>query len=95
MKFNKTSLMGLSYFFGAAFTIYRVYLKIMHIEDINNLMIVGSMVLLVFSITAIIELFKVKKINPFERGIWFTGLLFLPVITGFFYLTKQRQRFFS
>ena len=95
MKFNKTSLIGLSYFFGATFTIYGVYLKIKHIEDTNNLMIVGSMVLFVFSITAIIELFKVKKINLFERGMWFTGLLFLPIITGFFYLTKQRQRFFN
>ena len=92
MRFNKTSLLGLSYFFGAALTIYGIYLKIMHLEDRNNLMLLGSSILFVFAIVAIVELFNVKKINPFERGFWFTGLLFLPVITGYFYLTRARNR---
>ena len=92
MKFNKTSLMGFSYFVGAAATVYGIYLKLMHLEDKNNLMLIGSSILFVFAIVAIIELFNVKKNNPFERGMWFCGLLFLPVIAGFFYLTRARNR---
>ncbi len=84
--------MGFSYFVGAAFIIYGAYLKLMHFGDKNNLMLWGSSILFVFIIVAIIELFNFKKINPFERGFWFAGLLFLPVIVGFFYLTKARRK---
>ena len=92
MKFNKTSLMGLSYFFGAALTIYGAYLKIMHLENANIFFQLGLFVSLTFIVLAISEIFASKKINLLEKAIWLLGFLLMNCITGFFYLTRARRR---
>jgi len=92
MKLNKISLMGFSYFVGAALTIYGAYQKIMHNENANILLQVGLFVSLTFVVLAILEIFNSKKINPFEKGLWLFGFLCFNTIAGFIYLTRARQR---
>lgn len=84
--------MAFSYFVGSAITMYGTYLKIMHLSNAAIFLQIGLLVSLVFTVFGIMEIFNSKRLNVFERGLWFMGFLFLNVITGFLYLTRARRR---
>ncbi len=84
--------MAISYFGGAAITIYGAYLKIMHLANASTFLQIGLLVSLIFTVLAMIEIFSSKKLSHFERVLCLIGFLFFNIIAGFLYLTRARRR---
>ena len=92
MKFNKTTLLFVSYFIGSSFTIYGALLKILHNENANTFLQIGLSISFIFIVLSVAELFRSNKINQFIRWLWVIGLMCCTTLFGFIYLTRKRQQ---
>ncbi len=68
-------------------------LKILHRPYSDVLLAIGMLALLVFLVSALVEVYQSTRINNAEKWMWFIGLIFLPGIgiAGIFYLLVGRK----
>ena len=88
----KNATVKYSYITSMIATLFGTYMKITHVEFADVVLSIGLIAMLIFMITAIIEVHKSMRISFSEKFMWGVGFVFFSTIAGFVYLTSARKR---
>ncbi len=85
---------GLVYSYMASFAtcIIGAFIKIMHGQGAENMLIISLFLSLIFIVNAIREVSSSQKIPSSEKSIWIIGFVFMSLIVGMIYLKQGRRR---
>jgi hypothetical protein len=73
-------------------TIVGAWLKIIHSEGAEVLLIIGLIASLIFIVTAVYEVRTSKRIGDAEKTVWTIALILSGAMTGIIYMLVGRRR---
>lgn len=68
------------------------WLRIIHADNSDPILALSLVSWLVFTVAAIYEIVRSRKINHSEKLLWVLGLIFMNVVIGIVYLLAGRKR---
>ncbi|WP_369075811.1 GldL-related protein [Flavihumibacter cheonanensis] len=89
---NLCTIVKWSFITSFILAITGAYLKIMHYEAANAILITGILATLIFIITAIIEIRTSTRISTTSKNLWTIALILFGGFTGFIYFFIGRKR---
>jgi uncharacterized membrane protein HdeD (DUF308 family) len=81
-----------SYIAAFATSIIGAFVKIMHGQGAETLLIISLVFLLVFMVSAIREVSSSQKIPSSEKTMWIMGFIFMSLVAGLIYFKQGRRR---
>jgi intracellular septation protein A len=91
MKTLREHLPVVTFFISFFVAAVSVYLKLNHSPYGHNALITAMVLIVLFIVTAIIEVSNSQKINHNEKMLWIFGLVFFNSFAGFFYLLSRNR----
>ena len=87
------TLVKTSFILGFAITLIAVLVKILHYEEVAEiLLITGILFTFAFIFSAILEIQGSKKLDGPEKTMWTIGLITMSTLIGIIYIFSARKR---
>jgi uncharacterized membrane protein YfcA len=89
---NKEVLVKICFFGGLILTFIGSILKILHVEYLESILILGVILSVIYILLSLIEVAKSNRINNNEKLMWIVCFIFLNGLTGILYYFMGRKR---
>ena len=87
------TFLTISFLLSFVLTILGAYLKIMHMNGADTLLMIGLFATAVYAILALFEIWNSAVFTHGDKIMWTVAILFLSGIGGIMYFLMGRQRF--
>ncbi|MEI6263564.1 MAG: PLDc N-terminal domain-containing protein [Sphingobacteriia bacterium] len=89
---NKENFYNLCFIGGILLTPIGAFFKILHIDYLESLLVLGVILSFFYILLSIVEVVRSNRISNNEKTMWVICLIFLNGITGILYYFMGRKR---